>query len=151
MVTLTHYCAQRGVKLNIFEVKIHNYKKYNDGLPEWCFKKEKITYVYQHYLDFLRNRKDYCQKFMTNPYDGLYWYLKQYYTDVQIALKMSVHSRKYKNFFSWSVFLSQDLWHVREDSDERLGWSMMVDFFRNGSILLFLTAKKYGIRELEND
>ena len=90
MVTLTHYCAQRGVKLNLFEVKIHNYKKYNDGLPEWCLKKDKATYVYQHYLDFLRNRKDDCQKFMTNPFDGLYWYLKKYYTDTQIALKMSI-------------------------------------------------------------
>lgn len=148
MITLRNYCAQRKLRLNVFEMKIYDFYKYNQELPEWAVKKDGVTYVYQHQLDFLRNRKDLCQKYMTNPIEGLYWYLRKYYTDSNIALKMSIHSRKYHNFTSWSVFLNKDLFNLREENEERFMWSMAEDFFRNGAILLYHTAKRYGLREI---
>ena len=144
------YCKSNNINIQMIHSKVYYIKK-GGGYPPWYELKGSVAFVDKEKLDFAINRKDMCMNHVQNPISGIYWYLRQYYSDSLIALKISVHSRKFKSLNSWMMWLSRDMWNLRDEDDFqfRTDWSMVEDFFRNGSIELYNIANKYGLRELE--
>lgn len=151
MISSIDYCKINDIDIVKFKKYVSKFKLKNGNIPDWCIQKDKNYLVDDKKLDNLLRRKERCLIHLENPITGIYWYLKLYFNDAQIAMKMSIMSRKFKCFYSWSQFISVDMWNIRTENKKsfRIAWSMAEDFLRNGSIELYLIAKRYGIREIE--
>jgi len=88
----------------------------------------------------------------TNPVNGLYWYLRLYLNEVQLAKKLSVYSRKYKSYSSWTEFLNSKMWRTGK-SDIKISIKnereMIDEFVLFGSFILHSLANRLGVREYE--
>jgi hypothetical protein len=138
-----------NMSIDTMYVRAHTHMKEKGRYPEWYHKRDGIVYIDDVAFENLINRKSYCVDHLTNPINGIFWYLSEYYSQIQMAQHLAAMSRIYKSVLTWNQFLSVALWNIPERPTTE--WTMVEDFLRNGCLLLYRTAKQFGEREISCD
>lgn len=138
-------------KATIHSQVFHHTKQYGIK-PEWYRMENGTAMVNASYFTYAADLKAKCHKYSTSPTVGIYWYLMNYVTEMELARKMIVYSRKFKSERSWLEFFNKTMWRHNPGEVKvitKMERGQIEEFIVYGSFILHSLANRLGVREHE--
>ncbi len=144
------FTEQYDIKHNNVYTTVNYYKKmHNDKSPDWYKNVNREAFIDKDFFENIHRIKSDSWRFATDP-EGIYWYLMNYITEMELAKKLANRSHRYKSVDSWYVWFRGSLWNTsmvdfKLIMEFRL--EMLHEFVIHGSRILYALAQRHGIRE----